>query len=83
MPVRIYGDLNARVSHLLFDVRQGSALLNEKAPERVLQIVEADPPQAGFLAQNTFCIGLPSCAKRHERFYAKRRNTRGGREERL
>ena len=45
MPVRIHCDLNAAVAHLILDVRQRGATLNQEAPEGVAEIVEAEATQ--------------------------------------
>src|SRR5262245_16658619 len=48
MPVGVHGDLDATVPHLLFDVGQRLAVLDQEAGEGMPQVVHADIPQARF-----------------------------------
>ena len=47
--IDIYGDLNARVPHLLFDISQGCAWSDQRATHRVSEVVESDLSEPGFL----------------------------------
>ena len=49
MPIGVHRHLNRTVAHLLFDVGDRSAILDEEATEGVPQFVKADPPKPGPL----------------------------------